>query len=281
MNMKPGEARQLHYDNWILMEEEEKVKWLKSLEGWNGHAFRLTSVEAFERNGRKWSTGVFDLHGSEFIFVPGGTVTLGWDRLDERDADLGIAAAIEEELEVAGVPQAAEAYLRSVLSPRREVRISPMLVERNVALIESENGGLVNYYEVIQRFARSGFSLPGEEEWEYLCGGGTSRIFGDHIDRELLADICGGKRYYYTANLEKPNAFGLYIAYDPYICELVDSPIRAKGGDGGGAAHGGYYILGVLPLSPHHRDETFEELMMCDEGDFDCDVYARRIVRLG
>ncbi|WP_334077950.1 hypothetical protein [Paenibacillus sanfengchensis] len=278
MSMRPEEA--LQFDNWILMDDDKKIAWLKSLEGWNGQAFRFKSVETVERDGRKWSTGLFDLNGSEFIFVPGGPVTLGWDRLDERDASTGIIAAIEAELEVAGVPQKAEAYLRSVLSPRREVRISPMLVERNIVLMESEDGGLVNYYEVIRGFEQAGFSLPTEDEWEYMCGGGTSRIFGDHIDQELLKDICQDKRYYYTSNLERPNAFGLYIAYDPYICELVLSPIRAKGGDGGGAAHGGYYILGVLPLSPHYKDETFEELMMCGAGDFDCDVYARRVVRL-
>lgn len=49
--------------------------------------------------------------------------------------------------------------------------------------------------------------------------------------------------------------------------------------DGGTAAHGGYYILGMLPLAPHYRDEVIHDLI-CDEGNFDCDVFARRIVRL-
>lgn len=154
-----------------------------------------------------------------------------------------------------------------------------MLVERNVQQVVNADGRLVNYNEVIREFDQRGFSLLTEDEWEYVCGGGTKRIFSEQFDSCLLEDICKEKRYYYDADLEKPNGFGVYIAYDPYMYELVNSPCYAKGGDGGTAAHGGYYILGVLPLSPHYRDEIIKELI-CSEGDFDCEVYARRVIRI-
>lgn len=264
-----------HLTNWRNMDSARKTEALKALEGYNGHAFTFKTIETFHSDQNTFTTGLFELAGNEFVFIPGATATLGWNKVEEQDEM--ILSAIQKELEIAGVSQSAEAYLQSVFSPLREVEIAPMLVERNVQRIDPKLDHLANYFEIKTDLERSGFSLPTEEEWEYFCGGGTQRIFSDHVDRKLIEDICKEKRYY--ADLEKPNRFGLYIAYEPYIFELVDSPVISKGGDGGTAAHGGYHILGVLPISPHYRDEVIQELMSSD-GDFDCDVHARRIVRI-
>ncbi|WP_312114756.1 hypothetical protein [Brevibacillus reuszeri] len=264
-----------HLEYWTTMDTASQTEALKSLERSNGHAFSFKTIETFSSVSGNFTTGLFELDGKEYIFIPGSKVTLGWSEADMRDEI--ILSAIEKELEIAGISQSATDYLQSVFSPRREAVIATMLVERNVQTIVSKPGHLANYHEILQDLELHGFSLPTEDEWEYLCGGGTQRIFSEHINEDLIVDICREKQYY--SNLEKPNHFGLYIAYEPYLFELVNSPVISKGGDGGTAAHGGYHILGVLPISPHYRDEVIQELMSSD-GDFDCDVSARRIVRL-
>ncbi|GEC90309.1 hypothetical protein [Brevibacillus brevis] len=267
----------LQMNNWLSMELVLKKEWLKSFEDYKGHAFTFKTVESFPSGKLTLATGIYELDGCEFVFVPGGKVRLGWNQLVEQDEF--ILSAMQSDLEIAGFEQDALDYLSSVFSPVREVEIPPMLVERNVQQVIHADGRLVNFMEVIKEFDQQGFSLLTEDEWEYICGAGTKRIFSEHLDQGLLEDIGMEKRYYYDADLEKPNGFGVYIAYDPYLYELVDSPCYTKGGDGGAAAHGGYYMLGVVPLSPHYRDEGIKELV-CSDGNFDCDVYARRVIKI-
>lgn len=101
-----SEEEALQLGRWLSTDMAEKRRWLTSLEGWNGHAFRLKSVEAFASKGNRIDTGIFELDGGEFVFVPGGKFMLGWDRPHDRDAN--IVAAIGNELETAGVEEPAE-----------------------------------------------------------------------------------------------------------------------------------------------------------------------------
>jgi hypothetical protein len=144
---------------------------------------------------------------------------------------------------------------------------------------------VVSYDEFIRQIIQSGFRLPTEDEWEYLCGGGSRTLFrwGDSFDYGLhlhhFERATPKKKEY---DLEKPNQFGLSIAYDPYKFEIVmDSKHYLKGGDGGCNICGGLgLVLGYLPVATYHRDpginggETdFEEI--CDDFTF-----YRRIIRL-
>ncbi|MFS0557838.1 hypothetical protein [Brevibacillus sp. 179-C9.3 HS] len=217
---------ELQVDNWVSLDLEKKKEWLKSFEGYRGHAFTLKNVEI----------GIFELDGCEYVFVPGSKVRLGWNQVVEQDEF--IRAALQIELEIAGFEQDVLDYLSTVFSPVREAE----------SAASNADGRLVNYREIIKEFNQQGFSLLTEDEWEYVCGGGTKRIFNEQLDPCLLEDICKQRRYYTNANLEKPNSFGLYIAYDPYMYELVNSRCYAKGGDGGAATHGGYYKNGIAPM---------------------------------
>ena len=38
------------------------------------------SLHTFDRWGQNCTTGIFEKDGREFVFVPGDTVTLGWER---------------------------------------------------------------------------------------------------------------------------------------------------------------------------------------------------------
>ncbi len=269
----------LQLNNWILLSDNRKEEILKSFEGYRGHNFVLKNIETFSTNKMNFTTGIFEFRGNEYIFIPGSKVKLGWSEIEEQDKY--IIAAIKKELDIACYSKEIEVfkYLKEVFSPLRECEIAPMLVERNVQKVVNENGELVNYYKVIEDMGKQGFSVLTEDEWEYLCGGGTRRIFSTHIDEKLLEDICNNKKYFYHNNFEKLNQFGLYIAYDPYMYEIVDAPCYVKGGDGGGASHGGYYILGILPISPYYRDEEMIETTRID-GLFEWDVFVRKVLRI-
>ncbi|NGZ74375.1 hypothetical protein [Saccharibacillus alkalitolerans] len=272
--------RPIRFEEWNSADPEARLRLLRSLEGFGGHPFKLKKITSFGSGEEAFPTGIYELENSEFVFVPGRSLTLGWDGVRPEDAKL--AEALRKELETAMnasvSPEELTAYFRDVFSPLREACVPPMLVERRPSRVEAEDGELVHLEEVRKRLASQGFALPTEDEWEALCGQGTRRFFAEHLNRDMLEAAAEDQGYWYAYDLETPNVYGLYIAYDPYLYELVDAPCLVKGGDGGGAAHGGYRALAVLPLSPQYRDPVIFELS--DEDGFDFDVHARRIVRL-
>ena len=78
-------------------------------------------------------------------------------------------------------------------------------------------------------------------------------------------------------DMEKPNFFGLSIAYDPYMREVVQADrLTTCGGDGGCNICGGLGpFLGFLPCSPHCKPEVQED----NERNGDYDFY-RPIIRV-
>ncbi|MDR1464885.1 MAG: hypothetical protein LBJ11_06260 [Oscillospiraceae bacterium] len=206
---------------WATRSQSEREALLKSIAETHP-GFQLLRYEHFERFGMRTDTAVYACDGAEFVFVPGGTVTLGWDSfaagMDEATrAELREALAEWEITDVDG-------YLRETMSPVRTVTVPPVLAEREVNAIgwrqvppgspelekyqkdiaknaryirshggyelhncckmRKVDGEIVAYiYEVTplawlqSRLAGGGFSLPTEDEWEYLCGGGSRTLF--------------------------------------------------------------------------------------------------------
>ena len=78
-------------------------------------------------------------------------------------------------------------------------------------------------------------------------------------------------------DMEEPNFFGLSIAYDPYMREVVQADrLTTCGGDGGCNICGGLGpFLGFLPCSPHCKPEVQEDKEL--NGDYD---FYRPIIRL-
>ena len=105
----------------------DKLWLMQTLGARYGLAFK--ELYAFSRWGQSCTTGVFEKGGREFVFVPGDTVTLGWESFAQ-----GMDKANQEELadffaeiEYEGT---AEAFLRQDMAPVRQVTIGPLFVGR-------------------------------------------------------------------------------------------------------------------------------------------------------
>ncbi|MEK5032558.1 SUMF1/EgtB/PvdO family nonheme iron enzyme [Paenibacillus sp. FSL R7-0302] len=291
---------------WGQLTNEEKKHRMQEVIKQLPAGFIWLRLERFERYGQSIETGVFRYEDSEYVYVPGDTLTLG----------------------------RADAHMYAEMSPVREAVIGPVLVQRHpisagwyeyaveeldpeedrdiLEAIEEFRQGPHTSYEYSQYFRLErdgeqivvflfddsesfeewyeselpeGFTLPTEDEWEYLYSAGARTLFpwGEEIDESIrLRHVSGSAE---TGNsgpypLELPNAFGLLFPGDPYKKELVLTPdgITGKGGDGGCNLHGGQGVaLGYLPTATAFRDPYEAELDWPDL--MDCLVY-RRIVRL-
>ena len=102
--------------------------------------YRLTfkDLYAFSRWGQSCTTGVFEKAGREFVFVPGGTITLGWEGFVQGmdKANLEELAELFAEIEYEGT---AEKFLQQSMAPVRQSTIGPMLVGRKLEEIGWEN----------------------------------------------------------------------------------------------------------------------------------------------
>ena len=285
------------------------------------------SLQSFDRWGQSCTTGVFEKDGREFVFVPGDTVTLGWDHFavglnPESRWELDYLFR-EWEME----PRDPEELIRESMAPVRQVRIGPMLAGRELeelcwepvalddprlrpewleefrqfaltgrdsltlvghARFERDGDGWqaalyhrMDYSDFRSQLEKQGLSLPTADEWAYLCGGGCRTLFpwGDGLDYSMRLhhfedmEEAGDRPY----DMEEPNFFGLSIAYDPYMREIVKAEqFTTCGGDGGCNICGGMgMFLGYLPCSPHCKPEVQEDKEL--DGDYD---FYRPIIRV-
>ena len=115
----------LYRPQFNQIENTEKQELMRALAARYNVAF--LGLHTFDRWGQNCVTGVFERAGRAFVFVPGDTVTLGWERfavgmnqenLEELDDMLG-------EMEYTGSP---EDFVRECMAPVRQATIGPMLV---------------------------------------------------------------------------------------------------------------------------------------------------------
>ena len=90
-------------------------------------------MQQFSRWGQALNTAVYQLQGTEFVFVPGGTVTLGWGGFPPAPDEAGLAlkSALTEDVQEYWCGEVTlEEMLEALTTPLRQVEMPPMLVER-------------------------------------------------------------------------------------------------------------------------------------------------------
>ena len=241
--------------------------------------FKFLNLTTFRCGSDSFETGVFDFEGSEFVFIPSGEPVLGWN--DFAVLDEISAAKIKEQCEFCGSEQSLREYVAQQTSPLRRAKIPAMLAERRAG----ELSWVEVDAELEANLQKDGFSLPNEDEWEYLagCGARTLWRFGDEPDPSEVALPHENQPKNPKFSLFEPNLFGLFIASDPYAVEIVSAPAYFKGGDGGCAFCGGAsFFESLLPASPFYAmDEAMRQdhLDFLSGGELDSAIY-RRIFRL-
>ena len=169
-------------------------------------------------------------------------------------------------------------HLSQCLSPLRAADIGDMIVEVDSRYLDEDAPSLE---QAVLSLKQGPFTLPTEDEWEYLCNGGARTLFrwGDTLSgvmTEIFNVGTVGKSEGNTI-LEQPNMLGLFIAYDSYKNEIIDNISYTKGGDGGCSLCGGDGAIYVLPCYTAFYREPADERHTGLSKNYFC---YRRILRL-
>lgn len=113
--------------------------------------------------------------------------------------------------------------------------------------------------DILFNAVAEGFSVPDENEWEYMCSGGTQSLFpwGDMPDKQDGT----------------PNFFGLFIGFGCGFVEMVsDKKNIYKGGCAGRLEFAGNDRLRAISYSPYFESGY--------DSDREYDIRFRRIIRI-
>lgn len=227
---------------WDDVSAELKEITVEAVEELLPTGFRSTGISTYELGDQRHDIARFTGPDGVFALVPGGRVTLGWDRSAVALSSLQRAAWNQANDDPAFVRF--EQLLDVYFTPSRVVTLDPFLVEMEAqeayAYIDAEEEREPREAS-LQTFLESGVSRQGlrlltSDEWEHACRAGSRRLFrwGDEWPR----GIPHGDSTDFTGH-HSPNGFGLRIVSDPYQVECVSGGAVFRGGDGGGAICGG------------------------------------------
>lgn len=124
-------TEQLTLEYWATLNKPQKTKLLKEIS--DAHPLlEFKKMQSFGMNSVSIETGVYDLNGATFVFIPGGEITLGWDNWQGEINDF-----TQEILDSAKYTvtddfnySSFEEYLHKHTSRERTVIMPPMIVEQ-------------------------------------------------------------------------------------------------------------------------------------------------------
>lgn len=112
----------LFRQGFARMDTSEELELMNSLATRYDMTFR--TLQTFDRWGQSCTTGIFVKDGREFVFVPGDTVTLGWERFA-----VGLNQDSQQELnylfQAWEMERDPEGVIRESMAPVRKAVIAP------------------------------------------------------------------------------------------------------------------------------------------------------------
>ena len=138
----------LYNEAYSLLAMEEKKEILENLA--KKYNMELLRFETFSKYSKSTFTAVFKYKESEFVFVPGDTVTLGYEGLPKNLSNEtleGLKYCLENPNDLDTV---LEEYIKDNFSKLRKVNIKPMLVERELQTVawKKSNLGELKKYDI-------------------------------------------------------------------------------------------------------------------------------------
>lgn len=183
--------KNLYNNIYSVLPEEKKKEILENLA--KKYNMEVLRFETFTKYSKSTFTAIFKYKESEFVFVPGDTITLGYEGLPKNLSD----ESLEQLRYFSENPyEFLEEYIKDKFSKVREITIKPMLVERRLQIIGWRKSDLdelkkfdIELLEEYNNFKDSGYNRLTLNE--------TARFtkIEDNIEIELYEDITYDELY--------------------------------------------------------------------------------------
>jgi hypothetical protein len=277
----------LQIDRWENLSDNNRHSVAQELTNKLPAPFQFIEIGLYEMGSQRHHVALYDYKGSQFALIMGGMAVLGFDP-DNFHPTPEQLESWKETCEEYNLTCSLNEYIADQTTSVRKIKISPFLLEvaANEVGIEStstnEKGEIVAYTvrgkshrQITEQIAKENFRFPTSDEWEYACQAGMRTLF--RWGNDCPANCHPGDKRSEDFFNQKPNAFGLKIAQDPYKWEFVSDPAIMRGGDGGGTMCGGAgFFVSWLTLASSYIDKH----AIISEDESRHGVHLRRAISL-
>ena len=175
----------LYNEAYSLLPMEEKKEILENLA--KKYNIELLRFETFSKYSKSTFTAIFKYKESEFVFVPGDTVTLGYEGLPKNLSD----ESLDQLKYFSKNPnEFLEEYIRDNFSKVRKATIKPMLVERDLQTVAWRKSNLEELKDFDSDLLKD-YNEFKSSNYNRLTLDETARFtkVGNDIEIELYDDI--------------------------------------------------------------------------------------------
>ena len=175
----------LYNEAYSLLPMEEKKEILENLA--KKYNMELLRFETFSKYSKSTFTAIFKYKESEFVFVPGDTVTLGYEGLPKNLSD----ESLDQLKYFSKNPnEFLEEYIRDNFSKVRKATIKPILVERDLQILAWRKSNLEELKDFYSDLLKD-YNEFKSSNYNRLTLDETARFtkVGNDIEIELYDDI--------------------------------------------------------------------------------------------